>query len=265
MPIKYLNNETKNFFETENYLYRVLELDRFIAFKKNNFTFISPTRWSDPYEKAFLETKYIYGGKIYKYPLKEYNSNKLFAQCWTASKQLEAMWKVFAPNHDGVMIKMSVRSILKILENISQRNSYDFYIGKVIYEDAQSMYQMKGQEFIWREISQQLITKDVISLMLKKRMPFKFENEFRIMAVKRNGSTNRTVLNFKYEHILGEVEYLKFDPRMGKNLFSLIKENIQIDYPILNVHRSALYSKPTQTITFNGPLPREINDEIIFN
>jgi len=242
-----------------------MSLDRFLDFKNNKFVFVSPMLWSDPYEKAYLEAKYNFDGTEYRYPLKPAKGFKFYAQCWTATKQLEAMWKGFADNEDGVLIKMSVEKIIEILEDFSFNSPYDFYIGKVKYENAYSLYDMKANFEVWQEISEQKISNRVISLMLKKREPFSFENEFRIMAIRRDDDvSDKSVLILKYENLLPSVEYLKFDPRMGENLFSFIKSALNTEYPELNIHQSKLYSNPVKTLGYLGRQPQDINDEIIF-
>ena len=136
MAVEFLNDGAKSLQSADKYIYRIMTLDRFIDFKNGKFVFISPTKWSDPYEKAFLKVNYHYNGKIYTHPLKpsKEKGTILYAQCWTGNKQTEAMWRGFAPNEDGVMIKIEGNRILNILEEISGRGSFDFYIGKVRYE-----------------------------------------------------------------------------------------------------------------------------------
>ena len=265
MAVEFINEETEEFFNHENFLYRIITLDRFIDFQKDKLVFVSPSRWSDPYEKAFLEAKYQFNGNEYYHPLKTTEGNKLFAQCWTASKQTEAMWRGFAPNNDGVMIKISANNLINILEEVSSRGSYDFHIGKVNYENSQVLYDMKAQVEVWQDIENNEVNDRTLSLLLKKRNAFNFENEFRILAINRHETINRSYVSFNFQSILNHVEFLKFDPRMGRQLYGFIKDKIQDQYPDLNIHKSNLYANPVKTLVFGGNPPPELNDEIVLN
>lgn len=267
MEINFIDNDTQEFFFSENYLNRIINLDRFIEFQENKFVFISPSKWSDPYEKAFLQAKYEFNEQSYFHPLRPIarEGHKLYAQCWTAGKQTEAMWKGFAPNEDGVMIQMSTRNILKILNNISHRGSYNFYIGKVNYQDSEHLYDMKAHHQTWVDIANGRINPRTIGLIFKKRQAFEYEKEYRILAIKRSGRNKRFFIQFTFEEILGYVNYLKFDPRMGEKLFNFTKQTLQNDYPELDIHKSRLYKNPIKRLVYGGIQPREFNDEIIFN
>jgi hypothetical protein len=264
MAVTFLSKQTEQFFASKNYLYRIITLDRFLDFENDQMVFVSPSKWSDPYEKAFLEANYNFQGNVYQHPLKTSNGYKLFAQCWTENIQTEAMWKVFAPNGDGVMIKLEANNLIKILEEISKKGSYDFYIGKALYEDVEHIYRMKQENGVWMDIAEKNLSERVLSLLLKKRMPFQSENEIRVMAVKRNGHNKRHYISLKVSDLLRYVEYLKFDPRMGEKLFKFTQEALNIKYPNLNIHKSRLYTNPIKTLTYGGRLPNKVDDELSF-
>lgn len=267
MAINFINNETEDFFYSENYLNRIITLDRFIEFQENKFVFISPSKWSDPYEKAFLQAKYDFNGQSFFHPLRPIykEGHNLYAQCWTAGKQTEAMWKGFAAHEDGVMIKMSTSSLLKIIEDISNRGSYDFHIGKVNYQDTEQLYDMKSHHETWVDIEGGTINNRTIGLIFKKRQAFDYEKEYRILAIKRTGRNKRFLVTFNFPDILNHVEYLKFDPRMGEKLFMFTKDTIHEKYPQLEIHKSRLYKNPIKRLVYGGIQPRVVNDEIIFS
>ncbi len=267
MAINFINSESERFFHTENYLNRIVTLDRFIDFQENKLVFVSPSKWSDPYEKAFLQAKYEFNGRSYFHPLRPImnEGHNLYAQCWTAGKQTEAMWKGFAPHEDGVMIQMSTQNMLETLYDISERGSYDFYIGKVNYQDTDQLYDMKSHHQTWVDIENGRINDRTIGLLYKKRESFDYEKEYRILAVKRNGRNKRFYVSFNLPEILRFVKYLKFDPRMGEKLFGFTKNTIQKEYPELEIHKSRLYKNPIKRLVYGGIEPRVVNDEIIFN
>ncbi len=264
MAVEFINAQSQAEFYKVEFLYRIYTLTRFIDFQNNDFVFVSPTKWHDPYEKAFIEAKYFNNGTSYFHPLKPSDVHRLYAQCWTASKQTEAMWRGFAPHEDGVMVKMGVLELYALLDLILKRGSYDFHIGKVNYEDSRQLYLIKSDRRVWDSIAQKSINQYTLGLLLKKREAFNYENEFRILAVKKQGKNKHVCVTFKVENLLDYVEYLKFDPRMGDSLFEFVKSKIIAEYPNIEIHKSGLYSNPVAKLTFNGNSPVEINDELKF-
>ncbi|MEO6133466.1 MAG: hypothetical protein ABIQ02_16620 [Saprospiraceae bacterium] len=109
MAVKFINNQSEDVFSTTKFLFRIYTLQRLSDFQNNKFIFVSPSKWTDPYEKAFLCAKYKGNENLYNHPLYTNLGYKVFAQCWTASKQSEAMRRVFAPDKNGVIVKMSLK------------------------------------------------------------------------------------------------------------------------------------------------------------
>lgn len=265
MAVEFINHQSKKDFHKTEFLSRIYPLTRFIDFLNNKFVFVSPTKWGDPYEKAFLEAEYFNGNRSYFHPLKPKDGYRLYAQCWTSSGQTEAMWKGFSPNEDGVLVSIAVSKLLALLTEISIQGEYDFYIGKVNYENPIQLYQMKADPRIWERIYEQRIDHYLLGLLLKKREAFDFEKEYRILAVKKEGKSEDHFVTFSIENLLRNVEYLKFDPRMGDSLFEFLRSKIRAEHPNIEIHKSGLYSYPVDRLTFNGNLPVEKNDELIFH
>jgi hypothetical protein len=266
MAINYITEDDRIFFRNENYLYRIISVDRLIDFKQNKFTFVSPSKWSDPYEKAFLEAKYKFGNNEFFHPLKHqaYNGHRLFAQCWTTGKQTEAMWKMFATKENGVTLKISTTRMLEILNHIDTLQEYDIYLGKVNYQNTNQLYDMKSRQDIWEDIKNGVINNKTLGLLYKKRMAFDYEKEYRVLMVNKEDKHRYGIKHFTIDNLLNYFEYLKFDPRMDKKLFNLLREMFIKDNPDLNIHKSLLYDDPISYLLFNGSLPREINDEYVF-
>ena len=264
MALHFLNEEASSFFQNDNFIYRILTLDRFLELKDGNLAFISPLKWTDPYEKAFLEVNYNHEGEIFRHPLRpEGRKKRLFAQCWTGSKQTEALWRGFAKNNDGVMIKFRTQVLLNILQDISNNSRYDVYIGKVVYQDSQNLYDMKTNIDLWQDLRERRLTDNVISLLLKKREAFNFEHEYRIMVIKRYGHNFKDITIFPVDELLNQTEYVKFDPRMGETLYEFIRASLAVQFTQTDFHKSRLYSDPLKTLYFGQRAPNEVNDEPI--
>ncbi len=265
MALEYLNDEAESLVEPDMYLYRILTLDRFIDYSRNKLTFISPSKWSDPYEKVFLEAKYHYENEEFDHPLRHNDDGyKLFAQCWTGTKQTEAMWRGFAPNSDGVLLKIAGSVLVDILNEISERGSFNFFIGKVNYEDSDQLYQMKTLQPVWDDIRDSVVSQRSLSLLLKKRQAFSFEDEYRILAVKSNGRNSKGIAEFTVPNLVNRLNYIKFDPRMGEKLFEFTKDSLAMQFPEINIHKSRLYSNPVKKLHFGRRRPPEVNDELVW-
>lgn len=266
MAVKYLDENSREFCQSDEFLFRVITLDRFIELQEDKIVFISPSKWSDPYEKAFMEANYHFEDEVYRHPLgKNEDGHHVYAQCWSGNKQNEAMWKVFAPNGDGVLLKIRVQGLIEILEDLSSRGSFDFYVGNVDYINEETMYSMKGEFDLWNDIRDRIINNRTLNLLFKKREAFRFENEFRIFAVKRAGVNQGPILKLKFEDVLNKLEYVKFDPRMGEKLFSFTKRVLRLSYPNLNIHKSRLYRKPIKNLYYGQNIPEVRDDEIFID
>ncbi|MEP6795900.1 MAG: DUF2971 domain-containing protein [Saprospiraceae bacterium] len=265
MAVKFINNQSEDIFSSIKFLFRIVTLQRLSDFQNNKFVFVSPSKWTDPYEKAFLCAKYKFNENLYSHPLFNNLGYKVFAQCWTASKQSEAMWRVFAPDKNGVIVKMSLKKLKTILTKISADGLYDFYIGKVKYEDEDSLYGMKADYQVWQSIAESKIDDYTLGLLLKKRKAFNVEDEFRIIAVKNNAIDDDPIKSFTINGLLKYVEYLKFDPRMSDSEFESEKSKILTVFSKVKIIKSRLYNDPIGKLTFGGSVPVEEDDEFIFN
>ncbi len=170
MAINYINNESEDFFHSDNYLTRILTLDRFIEFQENKFVFISPEKWSDPYEKAFLQAKYQYNGNTYIHPLKPVTNEgyNLFAQCWSAGKQTEALWKGFAPHED--IDGFSKAATIAEVQKQDYKLTPGIYVGAEVEEDDGIPFEEKMEA-----LKEQLMTQFEKSEELKQRILTNFE------------------------------------------------------------------------------------------
>jgi hypothetical protein len=179
MPVRFIEPLTLEAFRTEGKIYRTLNIDRtFEMFENNKFTFLSPSKWKDPYEKGFLtlnisvnENPLIIPSVPHGVPL----NYSLFSQCWSAKSESEAFWKVRSPLKDGINISVDTQRLFDYLNELP----YDFYIGKV-------KYVLKGQLFDEDEIRGELNQAAGnnllfhLRLLLRKRNTYSYEEEYRI-------------------------------------------------------------------------------------
>lgn len=253
MAIHFLNEETVKLFENrDKLLFRVMPLDRVIEILNDEqWAFVSPTLWNDPFEKAFLEAEYNHSGKTFFLPIKPAKENnevqyRLFSVCFTETPESEAFWKTYAPNGDGVRITVKASALKKALSGL---RDYDVYIGKALYEDYDELYKFKKNAAFWRELKSGTINTTQLELMLKKRKPFEYENEIRILLLRKKPMKN-SVAKVKIKNTKELIYAIKLDPRMGPYVAKMVKDAFKQWFPENKIRTSILYSKPESSITF---------------
>jgi hypothetical protein len=258
MALHFLNEETKLIFEDpEKLLFRVLPLDRVIEIlDKKRWAFVSPTLWNDPFEKAFLEAEYKHKGKAFSLPIKPTKVGnelqyRLFSVCFTETRESEAFWKTYSPNGDGIRLAVKATALKAVLSKI---RDYDVYIGKAVYEDYEKLYRFQRDVKFWKELRSATINETHLKLMLKKRMPFEYENEVRIMLLRKTPMT-KSVAKVSILKTKELIHGIKLDPRMGTYMARMVKGVFfSKGFSPTVVRKSRLYSKPESTITFNEDL-----------
>ena len=60
MAIHFVNTTREEFLNKHKRFYRFITLDKFLkCMTSKSYPFVSPLEWRDPYEKFFLERKYV--------------------------------------------------------------------------------------------------------------------------------------------------------------------------------------------------------------
>jgi len=264
MALYFLNPETQSIFDDKDkLLYKVLSFDRIMeALEKERWAFVSPTLWNDPFEKAFLEAEYKHSGKAFSLPIKPVKKSdglnyNLFASCFTETPESEAFWKTYSPNGDGIRVTFNASDLKAKLSNL---RDYDVYIGKAVYENYDKLYKFKQDANFWRKLQSQKVNSTHLELMLKKRLPFAYENEVRVLLLRKDSMT-KSVAKVKISNLKNLIKAVKLDPRMGIYMSKMIKEafsNKGFDKTV--VRKSRLYSKPNSTIVFFKDLDLPISD-----
>lgn len=241
--INFINITKKKFLSTRLYrfstIYKIKEslIDRMMYISK-------PEKWNDPYERYFLNAKYIInGGKGYL-PIK----GRVFSLCFTERYNSEAFWKTYAPKEDGIRLIINTRNLMNKLEKI--RNT-DIYIGKVEYLNTNSLSNVykKDEQRLYVdprrlkiEIEKAIIGKEQLKLLLFKRKAFLFEEEIRIFFIPRTKSSYFS-LNINMDDI---VKKFYLDPRLTIKECILLREEFIMHYKInkTKIGRSYLYVRP---------------------
>lgn len=230
-------------------VYRVFSLEKFItSINENSLHFVKPRTWDDPFEGFLFKCKIC--SKLDKkkyYEFEDLYSERFYAQCWSLKKESDLLWRVYAPNRDGILVQSSLR---KIYENFSSMPGGKMYLGKIKY---------LSQEQIENDFGR-LKHKDnllplVIQSLLAKREEFSEEQEIRIIYFSEQSAHKQnqpTLLGYDAKiSSLSERLFDKvvIDPRLNSfRADSVIKLINSLGYKG-NIEQSSLYKMPDFTIT----------------
>ncbi|HUM50688.1 MAG TPA: DUF2971 domain-containing protein [Chitinophagales bacterium] len=268
MALFFLNKESQAIFDNpEKFLYRVMPLDRIMEIlEKNRWPFVSPTLWNDPFEKAFIEAEYKHNGTNFCLPIKPNKVSgdihyTLFSACFTETSESEAFWKTYSPNGDGIRLKVNAS---QFRDSLSQIKNFDIYIGKASYEDYKSLYKFQEDETFWKDLQSKNTNETHLKLLLKKRLPFKYENEVRILLLRKKPML-KSVAKVTLPKTISLIQGIKLDPRMGTYMAKMVKESfINKGFQPEVIRKSRLYSKPNSTITFKTDIDLPSSDIKIY-
>lgn len=240
MAVNFINTTEADFL-SKKVIYKYMPLEFALSSLKEKYLwFVNPIIWKDPFEKRFINAEYDEGGNNIEFPLK----GKVFCICMTQTQTSEAYWNIYNAGQLGISFTFSREKLLEILNDFSNNNNYDIYIGKVIYLHTPELKQSKlsnisvfGSNFKWNKKTQ-------IQLLLLKRIAFEYENEIRIIMIKRN-KTKEDGVKLPYNIEAKElVKRVTLDPNMGKNVQEILVNHIHNEYGIKEVYKSTIYTIP---------------------
>ncbi|HBS85970.1 MAG: hypothetical protein A2W91_08560 [Bacteroidetes bacterium GWF2_38_335] len=232
-------------------IYRVFSLDKFlISLNQNSLHLIKPRLWEDPFE-GFLLNQVFWSssekGKYYEF--NDFYRERFYGQCWTFRNESDFLWRIYAPNKDGIMVKSSIR---RFNDNFQDMPGGNTYFGKVNY---------LTQEEIAKKFSL-IESKDdyenlIIDSLLLKRTEFMEEQELRLLYFSKNSAhKDSTPIGLGYDinvKKIGDVLFdeILVDPRIDLVRFDYLRKIIKDLGFNGKIDRSLLYDKPIIRIHIN--------------
>ncbi|MDW7673638.1 MAG: DUF2971 domain-containing protein [Bacillota bacterium] len=148
-------------------LYRYMSLAQFISFvegKKINLTNIG--KWPDKWEAALNKLPIVAENGEVNYPLYDLYQ-EMYGQCWSLNSESDAMWRIYSPKKQGILIGTTTEKFRKI-----DKLSYGV-LGKVkYYSDIKEVLKYLGDNH-------------GLSGGLVKRTAFEYENEVRLLTLRK--------------------------------------------------------------------------------
>ena len=125
----------------DKYVYRVFSFKRLKElFIEKKLALVKPKLWDDPFENFILNAKGITkSGDTYEIAFRE----NFYGQCWSLTKESDAMWRIYSPAKEGVKVKSTIRKLINQLYNTSGRfRDISSFIGKVEYHSQKDLLKM---------------------------------------------------------------------------------------------------------------------------
>ncbi|WP_430966768.1 DUF2971 domain-containing protein [Spongiimicrobium sp. 2-473A-2-J] len=205
-------------------IYRVFSVDRlFEIFNSKQLTLVRPKLWDDPFENVIMNsTGELESGEIFTID----SRNNFYGQCWTYTNESDAIWRIYAPNKDGVRVRTTPRKLLKSLyERSDEFRDLHCFIGKVDYYSKKRLNALLSNS---KTISSWLLDSTGVGqamTLLFKRYAFMHENEVRILY-NSNGKVKSDLFKYSIDPI-DLIEDIVFDPRMDYKKFRTHKSDLK--------------------------------------
>ncbi len=146
--------------ETE--LYRYLSLSQFMSFVESKKTYLTNINlWQDPWEAALHKLPTMRDDGSLEMPIHSSHEN-MYGQCWSLNADSDALWRIYSPNREGLMIKSTAKKFLLIKEIMHG------LLGRVIYSNFDD-----SKDF----------PQGSLEMALVKRKAFEHEIEVRLITV----------------------------------------------------------------------------------
>lgn len=212
--------EIDAFIAENEYVYRFLPLERFLeTLQKKQFTFVSPSKWNDPFDNFLFRQQTVNEGTFLK---------KLYVLCVTHNPHSQAYWKTYSPEGYTVRLKIKTSELFASLLQLKDQ----VWFGKMHYMRETKITEMLQQtKGLKNAIESDQITHVFLNAFLSKRMPFKYEEESRIIIQSSFKETGLRKINI---HPLELIKDIYLDPRMGNHETLAWKEYLkQFGIPVM--------------------------------
>lgn len=112
MERNFLNFKAK---DIDRPIFRFLTKERlFEIFKSHNNVLVSPKLWEDPFENHIMSSFIKQKTEDEKDICIGFRDN-FYGQCWTQTRESDAMWRIYSPEKNGARITTTPRKLLQSL------------------------------------------------------------------------------------------------------------------------------------------------------
>ena len=237
--MKFVNMSKEEFME-QKLLYKYMPLEQALMTLDGCYLwFANPTTWKDPFEKRFIDAKYMDGNHERNFLWK----NRIFCICMTQTMVSEAAWQVYAQGKIGVQFRIYRDALLKELK--AMEKDYNVYIGKAEYMKTDDIRRdLSKVPFNPPQTTGVNTYNYAARLLMLKRVAFQYEDEVRILLVskdtKNTGYRKGVKMAYQCENT-DLILRIVLDPNLEKMTYEMIKERLEDKYKFVS------YNKPDDT------------------
>jgi len=236
-------------------IYRIFSFSRLEEiFNERKLTLVKPKKWDDPFENFILNsTGTLPDGRKLQIGFRE----QFFGQCWSLTKESDAMWRIYSQEKDGVKVKTTIRKLFTPLFQLGGQHQkingvvYNLFsfVGKVKYAGTKTLLTMLKDE---KKMNGKIFDQSgwgQASTFFFKRVAFRHEREIRIIYNHQNNSIEDI---FKFDIDPFDLfDEIVFDPRMKEDVYQEQKAKlIRLGYN-KKVIQSGLYKLKKFTISLS--------------
>lgn len=234
-----------NEFDLNKEVYRIFPFSRLEQiFRERCLTLVKTKKWDDPFENFILNSSgFTAKGERFDIAFRD----NFYGQCWSLSKENDAMWRIYSPDKNGVKIKTKISNLINNLNETSgEFRDISAFIGKVQYQSTSRLLEMLTNR---ERMSGKILDstgRGQASTFFYKRIAFKHENEIRLIYNSQQHSEN-DLHNFAINPF-ELIEEITFDPRSDKDFYNTSKMKlIELGFQG-KIIRSGLYDIPNLTV-----------------
>ncbi len=238
--------------ELDKPVYRIFGFNRLEEiFTERKLTLVKPKKWDDPFENFILNsTGQLPDGRQFEISFRD----NFYGQCWSLTKESDAMWRIYSTNKDAVKVKTTIRKLFTPLFQAGGQHTkmngvvYNLssFVGKVKYADTKTLVAMLKDE---QRMSGKVFDQSgwgQASTFFFKRVAFKHEKEVRLIYNSQNDNQSDY---FKFDIDPVQLfDEIVFDPRMTTALYETQKQQVRNWGFNKSIIQSGLYKLKTFTI-----------------
>lgn len=230
-------------------IYRFISFDRLLYLLRSEYLWIGQTKlWDDTYENFLAKAKYQLGTTPVSY---SGFISGLFGQCWTLTKETDALWRIYSSDKTGVRIKSTIKKVIEASLNEVNLKPYSTRlktIGRVNYLNS-----IELNNWIKELNIGQISNQALVQSLFIKREEFAHENEIRLIIHKyidreeesKGVEKNHLKLQVDPNELIEEIT---FDPRLDDERYKTYKYVVERLGFTNQINRSSLYKFERPTI-----------------
>jgi hypothetical protein len=219
----------------KDFVYRIFSFDNFIdLLVSNQICLTHPRLWDDPFENLVISNNDAFKNL----------KRCFFGQCGSFNKETDFMWRVYAPNKNGIKIKCSLEILYDHLLKLCNEVPQNIYFGKVIYQKKSKMIE-DFKNFNIESVTAPNEFKGLVKSFYIKRNEFLPEKEFRIVYYNHKLQFVKGKIEDFYKLSIDKnilIESITCDPRINNSQFNnwkMIFRKMGLKCPI---YKSKLYT-----------------------